>query len=56
MNGAYEVGAVALRAQQRALETHANNVANINTPGFKRSEVQFSEIVSTRNEPVILSC
>lgn len=52
MNGAYEVGAVALRAQQRALETHANNVANINTPGFKRSDVQFSEIVSARTEPV----
>ncbi len=52
MNGAYEVGAVALRAQQRALETHANNVANINTPGFKRSEVQFSEIVSARLDPI----
>ncbi|MEM1051295.1 MAG: flagellar hook basal-body protein [Pseudomonadota bacterium] len=50
MNGAYEVGAVALRAQQRALETHANNVANINTPGFKRAEVQFSEIVSTQGD------
>lgn len=52
MNGAYEVGAVALRAQQRALETHANNVANINTPGFKRAEVQFSEIVATRGNPL----
>ncbi|WP_298303633.1 flagellar hook-basal body protein [uncultured Erythrobacter sp.] len=52
MNGAYEVGAVALRAQQRALETHANNVANINTPGFKRAEVEFSEIVSTQTNPL----
>lgn len=52
MNGAYEVGAVALRAQQRALETHANNVANINTPGFKRSEVQFSQIVASTPEPI----
>ena len=52
MNGAYEVGAVALRAQQRALETHANNVANINTPGFKRTEVQFSEIVATQTDPL----
>lgn len=52
MNGAYEVGAVALRAQQRALETHANNVANINTPGFKRAEVQFSEIVATQANPL----
>ncbi|MEP0391777.1 MAG: flagellar hook basal-body protein [Erythrobacter sp.] len=51
MNGAYEVGAVALRAHQRALETHANNVANINTPSFKRAEVQFSEIVTTQGNP-----
>ncbi len=46
MNGAFEVGAVSLRAQQRALETLANNVANINTPGFKRAEVKFSEVVT----------
>lgn len=52
MNGAYELGAVSLRAQQRALETHANNVANINTPAFKREEVQFSEIVSTGGNPL----
>lgn len=52
MNGAYEIGAVALRAQQRALETIANNVANINTPGFKRADVRFAEIVTVRSEPV----
>lgn len=46
MNEAYEIGAAALRAEQRALETHANNVANINTPTFKRSENDFSEIVA----------
>ena len=54
MNGAYEIGAVALRAQQRALETIANNVANINTPGFKRADVRFAEIVTVRSEPVIM--
>lgn len=52
MNSAFEVGAVALRAQQRALETHANNVANINTPGFKRSDVQFAEVVSSLPDPI----
>jgi len=52
MNGAFEVGAVALRAQQQALEVQANNVANINTPGFKRTEVQFSEVVATRPDPI----
>jgi flagellar basal-body rod protein FlgG len=44
MNGAFEIGKVALRSQQRALETTANNIANVNTPGFKRSEVIFSEV------------
>lgn len=52
MNGAFEVGAVAMRAQQSALEVHANNVANISTPGFKRAEVQFAEVVSTLPDPV----
>jgi flagellar basal-body rod protein FlgG len=52
MNAAFEIGAVSLRAQQRALEVQANNVANINTPGFKRSEVQFAEVVSTLPDPV----
>lgn len=52
MNGAFEVGAVALKAQQRALETVANNVANVNTAAFKRADVQFAEIVAASPEPV----
>lgn len=51
MSGAYEIGAVSLRAQQLALETIANNVANINTPGFKRADVQFAEIVTALGDP-----
>ncbi|MCB5423842.1 flagellar hook basal-body protein [Altererythrobacter sp. CC-YST694] len=46
MNGAFEVGAVALRAQQRALEVHANNIANVNTPAFKRTEAHFAEVLA----------
>ena len=46
MNGAFYIGAVGLDAQQRALEVVANNIANINTVGFKRSAVQFSELVA----------
>jgi flagellar basal-body rod protein FlgG len=52
MNGAFEVGAVALRAQQRALETQANNIANVNTPGFKRSDIRFAEVIATPPDPV----
>jgi len=46
MNGAFYIGAIGLDAQQRALEVVANNVANINTAAFKRSTVQFSELVA----------
>lgn len=50
MNGAYEVGGAALKAEQRALEILANNIANVNTPGFKRSEVQFAEVLAQKAE------
>lgn len=46
MSNAFEIAAAALRAEQTALETHANNVANINTPGFKRLENQFAEVMA----------
>jgi len=46
MNAAFEIGATALRAEQLALEVLANNVANVNTPSFKRSEARFSEVLA----------
>ncbi len=46
MNGAFYIGATGLGAQQRALDVTANNIANINTPTFKRSGVRFSEMVT----------
>jgi flagellar basal-body rod protein FlgG len=46
MNGAFYIGAVGLQSQQRALEVIANNIANINTPAFKRSEVRFTELMA----------
>jgi len=48
MNGAFYVGAIGLDSQQRALDNIANNIANINTPTFKRSDMRFSEIMSTQ--------
>lgn len=51
MNGAFYVGAVGLQAQQRALDVISNNIANINTPSFKRSDVQFSSVLATRLDP-----
>ncbi len=47
MNGAFYVGSVGLGSQQRALDLIANNVANMNTPAFKRSEVRFSEVMAS---------
>ncbi|WP_332819481.1 flagellar hook-basal body protein [Sphingopyxis sp.] len=52
MNQALEIAAVSLRAQQRALETMANNIANVNTPAFKRSDVIFAEVVGNGPAPV----
>ena len=51
MNGAFYVGAVGLQAQERALDIVSNNIANINTPAFKRSDVRFSAVLSSRNDP-----
>jgi flagellar basal-body rod protein FlgG len=46
MNGAFYIGATGLDAQQRALDVIASNIANINTPAFKRSQIRFSELVA----------
>lgn len=51
MSEAFEVAAVSLRAQQRALETMANNIANVNTPAFKRSDILFAEVVNAMPSP-----
>ncbi|MFC4291059.1 flagellar hook-basal body protein [Sphingorhabdus arenilitoris] len=46
MNGAFYIGATGLNAQQRGLDVIANNVANVNTSGFKRAEMRFSELLT----------
>ncbi|WP_164119050.1 flagellar hook-basal body protein [Sphingorhabdus sp. Alg239-R122] len=53
MNGAFYVGAVGLESQQQALDTIANNIANLNTPTFKRSDVRFTEIMASRLEDAV---
>jgi flagellar basal-body rod protein FlgG len=39
-------GGSGLNAQQLKVDTLANNLANTNTPGFKKSRADFSELVS----------
>ncbi len=48
MNGAFYVGATGLEVQQRNLEAIAQNVANVNTNGYKRVEMRFAELVNQR--------
>lgn len=48
MNNVFHIGATGLKAQQSAVDVVANNVANINTPAFKRNTVAFSEMVGAR--------
>jgi len=55
MNGAFHIAAIGLDAQQRALDTIANNISNVNTPAFKRSEIRFSEMLASRADPATAS-
>lgn len=50
MNGAFEIAGIGMESQQKALDVIANNIANINTPAFRRSEVRFSEIIAAASE------
>lgn len=50
MNGAFYIGAAGLEAQQRALDVTANNIANMNTPAFKRSALRFAELVAATRD------
>lgn len=52
MNAAFEIAGVGLGAQQRALDVIANNIANLNTPGFKRSNVRFVELIAAATDPL----
>lgn len=52
MNGVFYIGATGLNAQQTAVDVTANNIANMNTPAFKRGTVSFAELVSpVGNDP-----
>jgi flagellar basal-body rod protein FlgG len=42
---AFSTAATGMTAQQMVVDTIANNLANINTSGFKRSQVDFQDLV-----------
>jgi flagellar basal-body rod protein FlgG len=49
MNDAMYIAATGMKAQQTHLNVIANNVANVNTSGFKRSRVNFLDLVQREN-------
>lgn len=46
MLDALYIGATGMHAQQTNVETIANNLANVNTTGFKKARVNFSDLVA----------
>src|SRR5690606_19121869 len=46
MIDALHIAASGLRSEQKLLEVISNNVANLQTPGFKRSRVNFVDVAS----------
>jgi flagellar basal-body rod protein FlgG len=45
MNLSLYSAATGMEAQQNNLNTIANNLANVNTPGFKRSKIEFQDLL-----------
>jgi flagellar basal-body rod protein FlgG len=50
MFDALSIGATGMQAQQLNVDTIANNLANVNTTGFKKSRVSFSDLVSQETQ------
>ena len=45
MMKAFSTAATGMDAQQTMLDTIANNLANVNTNGFKRTQVNFQDLL-----------
>jgi flagellar basal-body rod protein FlgG len=45
MNDALYIAATGMQMQQKSVDTISNNIANINTPGFKKGHVSFEDLV-----------
>lgn len=51
MFDALQIAATGMHAQQLNVDTIANNLANVNTVGFKKSQVSFSDLVTRTASP-----
>lgn len=45
MNDSLYIAATGMHMQQKSVDTIANNMANVNTPAFKRGKVSFEDLV-----------
>ena len=45
MNSSMRTSASGMMAQQKMIEVIANNLANVNTTGFKRSRAEFQDLL-----------
>ncbi len=45
MMRAFSTAATGMNAQQMMVDVTANNLANINTTGFKRSQIDFQDLL-----------
>jgi flagellar basal-body rod protein FlgG len=45
MNSIMQTAATGMNAQQLNVDTIANNLANVNTPGFKKSRIDFQDLL-----------
>ncbi len=45
MNESLYIAATGMHMQQKSVDTIANNLANVNTPGFKKGRVSFEDMV-----------
>lgn len=46
MSDAMQIAATGLRSEQRQIDVISNNVANMQTPGFKKSRVNFADVAA----------
>ncbi len=45
MSRALQIASTGMRAQERKIESTANNLANMNTDGFKRTDARFADLM-----------
>jgi flagellar basal-body rod protein FlgG len=53
MDDALYIAATGMQAHQRSVETIANNLANMSTPGYKKSRVNFADMVYRNLAPSV---